>query len=198
MNFKLVHRITGWIVFLFSTAVYFITVQPTMSFWDCGEFAACAYTLGVPHPPGAPLHILMGRIFTMLPTSADSGDILSKIIAKTNESVEEEEILELLERPKIAANPELSNSDSLAETMRKALMGELSDDKSESLTTSSPSSADSVNPQLELSELHVSVPVSGPKTLYLRQRYPIRLVAPSGVETNILSAGSIFIVFDQT
>lgn len=73
MNFKLVHRITGLVVFLFASVVYLMTVQPTMSFWDCGEFLACAFTIGVPHPPGAPLHILVGRIFTMIPVVGDIG-----------------------------------------------------------------------------------------------------------------------------
>lgn len=73
MNFKLINRITGAFVFLFSLIVYLITVQPTLSFWDCGEFIACAFTLSTPHPPGAPLHIIVGKIFTMLPTATDVG-----------------------------------------------------------------------------------------------------------------------------
>jgi len=73
MDFKWINRIAGAIVFLFAFIVYAITVQPTMSFWDCGEFLACAFTVGVPHPPGAPLHILVGRIFTMLPIASDIG-----------------------------------------------------------------------------------------------------------------------------
>jgi len=71
MDSKLINRITGAIVFVFASIVYILTVQPTLSLWDCGEFLACAYTLGVPHPPGAPLHILVGKIFTMLPTASD-------------------------------------------------------------------------------------------------------------------------------
>ena len=71
MDFKLINRITGVFVFLFSLVIYVMTVQPTLSFWDCGEFLATALTLGIPHPPGAPLHILVGKIFTMLPTSSD-------------------------------------------------------------------------------------------------------------------------------
>lgn len=73
MDFKLVNRIFGAIVFIFATVVYVMTVQPTFSFWDCGEFIACAYTLSVPHPPGAPFFTLMGKIFTMFPTAADIG-----------------------------------------------------------------------------------------------------------------------------
>ena len=45
----------------------------TVSFWDCGEFAACSYTLAVPHPPGSPLFLLIGRVFSMLPFSSDIG-----------------------------------------------------------------------------------------------------------------------------
>jgi hypothetical protein len=73
MNFKLINRITGAFVFVFASIVYIITVQPTLSLWDCGEFLACAFTLSVPHPPGAPFHILVGKIFTMLPTASDIG-----------------------------------------------------------------------------------------------------------------------------
>ncbi|MFZ1323112.1 MAG: DUF2723 domain-containing protein [Ignavibacteria bacterium] len=73
MDFKLVNRIFAAFVFLFATIVYIMTVQPTFSFWDCGEFIACAYTLSVPHPPGAPFFNLVGKIFTMLPTAVDIG-----------------------------------------------------------------------------------------------------------------------------
>ena len=73
MNFKWINRIAGAFVFLSALVVYALTVQPTMSFWDCGEFLACAYTVGVPHPPGAPLHILVGRLFTMMPFFQDIG-----------------------------------------------------------------------------------------------------------------------------
>ena len=68
---RLIHRITAVGVLLITLVVYLKTVAPTVSFWDCGEFIACAYTLGVPHPPGTPLYILIGRLFTLLPLGED-------------------------------------------------------------------------------------------------------------------------------
>jgi tetratricopeptide (TPR) repeat protein len=59
------------LVFGISFVVYLLTISPTVPFWDCGEFIATSYTLGVPHPPGSPLFILVGRLFSMIPTSPD-------------------------------------------------------------------------------------------------------------------------------
>jgi tetratricopeptide (TPR) repeat protein len=68
-NFQRFNRMMGLGVFLLSFLAYLTTVSPTVSYWDCGEFAACAYSLGVPHPPGSPLFLIVGRLFTMLPLS---------------------------------------------------------------------------------------------------------------------------------
>lgn len=65
MNYKKEYYITGSIVFLFATVIYLITMQPNISFWNSGELSACAYTLSIPHPPGAPLWILIGRVATL-------------------------------------------------------------------------------------------------------------------------------------
>lgn len=65
------NRLTAAGVFLFSVIVYLMTMAPTVSFWDCGEFIACSYKMAVPHPPGAPLFLIVGRIFTLIPVFAD-------------------------------------------------------------------------------------------------------------------------------
>ncbi|MCB0638601.1 MAG: DUF2723 domain-containing protein, partial [Lewinella sp.] len=61
---KGLHRLTGWLVFAIAVTVYFLSVERTGSLWDCGEFILGAYKLQVVHPPGAPLFVLIGRMFT--------------------------------------------------------------------------------------------------------------------------------------
>lgn len=70
-RFKLVNNIFGWIAFLVAATVYLLTIEPTASFWDCGEFIASGYKLEVGHPPGAPFFMLLTRLFTMLAPSKE-------------------------------------------------------------------------------------------------------------------------------
>ena len=61
-SFKSLNNLVGWLVFAIAAATYLLTLEPTASFWDCGEFIACSYKLLVPHPPGAPTFLLLGRL----------------------------------------------------------------------------------------------------------------------------------------
>ncbi|WP_289054630.1 glycosyltransferase family 117 protein [Carboxylicivirga marina] len=57
--------ILGWLTFFISATVYTMTIEPTASFWDCGEFISTSYKLLVGHPPGAPFFMIMGRFFSL-------------------------------------------------------------------------------------------------------------------------------------
>lgn len=71
MNFKKANIITGWVIFLIASVVYLSTIEPTTSFWDCGEFITTAFKLEIGHPPGAPLFMLLGALFAaFVPPSA--------------------------------------------------------------------------------------------------------------------------------
>ena len=72
------------IIFLITFVIYFDTMSPTVSYWDCGEFIAVSHTLGVPHPPGSPFFLLLGRIFSMIPFNEDIAfrvNIISPIVS---------------------------------------------------------------------------------------------------------------------
>lgn len=64
--YQRINNLTGWIVFLIATVVYTLTLEPTTSFWDCGEFISACYKMQIMHPPGAPFFMLTGRMFTLL------------------------------------------------------------------------------------------------------------------------------------
>ncbi|MDD6209032.1 MAG: DUF2723 domain-containing protein [Bacteroidales bacterium] len=65
-SYNLINNVLGWVVFLIAAVVYLMTMEPTASFWDCGEFITSAYKLEVGHPPGAPFFMLTGNLFTQL------------------------------------------------------------------------------------------------------------------------------------
>ena len=62
-KYNLINNIGGWFVFLIALATYWLTLEPTASYWDCGEFIIQADKLEVGHPPGNPIFMLVGRFF---------------------------------------------------------------------------------------------------------------------------------------
>ncbi len=66
MEYQRLERILLFVILIFAGVIYLYTVAPTLSFWDCGEFIASSYTLAVPHPPGTPLYVIMGRVWLMV------------------------------------------------------------------------------------------------------------------------------------
>ncbi len=71
-NFKKWNTVLGWIAFTVALLTYTLTVEPTMSFWDCGEYIATSAKLEVGHPPGAPLFQIMGAFFALFATSKET------------------------------------------------------------------------------------------------------------------------------
>ncbi|MFT5859803.1 MAG: hypothetical protein ACI865_001907 [Flavobacteriaceae bacterium] len=64
MNYKKLNVYIGWLAFFVATIVYFMTIEDTVSLWDCGEYITAAYKLEVGHPPGAPLFMVLGRMMS--------------------------------------------------------------------------------------------------------------------------------------
>ncbi len=75
-NYKLVNNILGWVVFAIAAMVYLLTIEPTASFWDCGEFISSAYKLEVGHPPGNPIFMMMANLFTQLASEPSQVSIM--------------------------------------------------------------------------------------------------------------------------
>ncbi len=65
MNYFKINNIIGWICFLIATSTYILTLEPSVSFWDCGEFIASALKMQVVHQPGAPLFLMIQRFFAI-------------------------------------------------------------------------------------------------------------------------------------
>ena len=64
-NYKKFNTILGWLAFGIALVTYTLTLEPTVSYWDCGEYIATSVKLEVGHPPGAPLFQMMGAFFAM-------------------------------------------------------------------------------------------------------------------------------------
>ncbi|MCK5028327.1 MAG: DUF2723 domain-containing protein [Bacteroidales bacterium] len=80
-QYRFYNNLIGWIVFLIAAIVYMLTIEPTASFWDCGEFIASAYRLEVGHPPGAPFFMILGRIFTLFSSGPENAAKMVNILS---------------------------------------------------------------------------------------------------------------------
>ena len=80
-KYKLINNISGWAVFAVAATVYLLTIEPTASFWDCGEFITSAYKLEVGHPPGAPFFMLVGNFFTQLARDTSQVAMMVNIVS---------------------------------------------------------------------------------------------------------------------
>ena len=66
MQYKKINNLLGWLCFAIASISYILTLEPSVSFWDCGEFIACAYRLQVAHEPGYPVFAMLGKAFSLL------------------------------------------------------------------------------------------------------------------------------------
>ncbi|WP_034919554.1 protein O-mannosyl-transferase family [Gillisia sp. CAL575] len=80
-NFGKWNKILGWLVFVISLTTYWLTVEPTASFWDAGEYIATAANLEVGHPPGAPLYQMMGAFFATFAPEASNIALLVNMMS---------------------------------------------------------------------------------------------------------------------
>ena len=80
-QYKLINNIGGWAVFVIAMIVYMCTIEPTVSFWDCGEYIATSYKLEVGHPPGAPLFMMFGRLFSFFVDIEDAAYMINLLSA---------------------------------------------------------------------------------------------------------------------
>ena len=85
MDYKKLNNYIGWAVFLIATLVYVLTLEGTTSLWDCGEYITTAYKLEVGHPPGAPLFMMLGRLFTVF-ASPDSAAYMVNLMSALSSS----------------------------------------------------------------------------------------------------------------
>jgi len=134
MSYKKWNTYLGWLVFLIATIVYFITIEDTVSLWDCGEYITAAYKLEVGHPPGAPLFMLLGRIFSFFADPEHAAvwiNRLSAICSSLTILFMFWSITSLLKKLTLRNKPELSSGDIIA-IFGSALIGSLAYTFSES------------------------------------------------------------------
>lgn len=78
-QFKLINNVTGWVIFFIAAFTYTSTIEPTASWWDCGEYIAASYKLMVGHEPGAPTFQMIARVFSLL-----AGDDVTQVAKWVN------------------------------------------------------------------------------------------------------------------
>src|ERR1700748_2501707 len=66
MQYKKINNLLGWLCFVIASVTYILTLEPSVSFCDCGEFISCAYRLQVAHQPGYPVFAMLGKVFSLL------------------------------------------------------------------------------------------------------------------------------------
>lgn len=80
-NYRLVNNVLGWVAFTIAAITYLLTIEPTASLWDCGEFITTAYGLEVGHPPGAPLFMIMARFFALFAPSPAQAALMVNVMS---------------------------------------------------------------------------------------------------------------------
>lgn len=81
MNYRKLNNIIGWVVFAIASYVYLATMEETTSLWDCGEYITTANKLEVGHPPGAPLFMMIGRIFSAFSSPVNAAMMVNAMSA---------------------------------------------------------------------------------------------------------------------
>nr|MDA3779596.1 DUF2723 domain-containing protein [Bacteroidales bacterium] len=80
-KYKSYNKVFGWLAFFIAAIVYTLTLEPTASLWDCGEFIATAFRLEVGHPPGAPLFMILARFFTIFSVPENAAKMVNFLSA---------------------------------------------------------------------------------------------------------------------
>ncbi len=81
-KYNLFNNVFGWLSFIIAAIVYLISIEPTVSFWDCGEFITTSFKFEVGHPPGAPFFMLLGRFFILFGSgAADAAKMVNSLSA---------------------------------------------------------------------------------------------------------------------
>ncbi len=83
MSDNAVRRLLAALTFFASLVIYMMTMAASVSFWDAGEFISVSYILGIPHSPGTPMYVLVGRVFAMLPVALSVAQRVNHLSAFT-------------------------------------------------------------------------------------------------------------------